>query len=430
MAHAASSITKEDVARIVEAKPFALSWLGRTVLIVLIVVGVLAFVQELAGGNAKHAWMSVHVNFIYWFCLAAAASCFSAVLHICNGQWARPIVRLFQSALPFFVWSPVILIFLYFGHGHLFIWAHEDIPGKEIWLSSGFVFVRDILGILLLTFLARKVVYGSLRRDIGVIRSGLTGLNDEQIERWQNKRYDRFVRGWAADADPKVELEKTQSVIGRCSPAVVIIYAFIMTLISFDLLMSVDPHWYSTMFGGFYFMTAIYLAMAWCAIGVAFVRKHHPLFLSTIQRKTLHDLGKLLFGFGIFWAYLFWCHYLPIWYGNLPEETAYIIVRLREAPWHGVAWMVLGCCFIIPFLLGLSRDVKQMPMLLLATGTIVAIGGLLQQYLLFAPTLYPDTLPFALSDLAVTLGFMGAFLLSAASFLSKVPLIPFGDLYR
>ena len=428
MAHGEFSVTKSDTASIVEAGPLKISSVVRFGLILLMFLGLLAFAHELASGNAKHAWVAFHINFLYWFAIAASASCFSAVLHICDAQWSRPIARLFQSALPFFTWSPLLLVVIYFGHEYMFVWAHHEIPGKGVWLTSGFLFTRNLIGIVFLAFLARKIINCSIRRDIAVVRSGVTGADSEKAERWNHKRFDRLVADWGEDTE--AELEKSHLTMTRFSPAIVIFYAIIMSLVAFDLIMSVDPHWYSTMWGGYYFMTGVYMTMAWVAIGVAFLRKQHPLFLSKVDRKTLHDLGKLLFGFGIFWAYLFWSHYLPIWYGNIPEETGFIITRLRVAPWQNVAWMTLGCAFIIPFLLGLSRDVKQMPMLLMATGTIAAVGGWLNIYVMFAPTLYPDVLPFNFSDIAITLGFMSAFLYSAFSFLTKVPLIPFGDLYR
>ncbi len=428
MADGLSPVSKADIPAIVEAKPFSLGLIERAVLMALIIVGILGFATELASGSSRHAWMSLHVNFLYWFALAAAASGFSAVFHICNAQWARPIIRIFQSATPFMSWSPVLLIVLYFGHSQLFIWAHEPIPGKGVWLTSNFLFARDFLAICLLGALIRKVQFLTLRRDIGAVRFGMTGLPDSKVSRWTDKRYNKFVAGWGQNAYD--ELETVHEKLSRLSPIVVVTYALVMSLIAFDQIMSVDPYWYSTLFGGFYFMTAVYLCMAWVSIMVGFARKHHPLFLVKIERRTLHDLGKLLFGFGIFWAYLFWSHYLTIWYGNMPEETTYIILRLRKEPWHSVAWMVLGCSFIIPFLLGLSRDVKQVPALLLATGTIAAIGMWILMYLLFAPTLYPDTLPFSITDVLVGLGYMGAFLLSAALYLEKYPVIPFGDLYR
>ena len=426
---AVSSVSKADIPDILESERLAFPLLLRIILIALMLLGLAVFIIEILAGGAKHAWTSFHVNFLFWFCIAAAASGFTAVFHICNAQWSRPIVRIFQSALPFLLISPLFIAVLYFGHTELFVWSHEPLPGgKGVWLSPMFLFGRNIIAVAVLALLTRTIIRITLRRDYGAIEAGLTGVSDAKLSKWKSRSYRSVLRGWSGDSGR--ELEQAQSSLGRLSPILVVTYALVMSLVAFDLIMSVDPHWYSTMFGGFYFMSGVYMAMAWVAINVAFLRNRHRLFLIKIDRRVLHDLGKLLFGFGIFWAYLFWSHYLPIWYGNLPEETGFIIVRLREAPWHNVAWMVLACCFIIPFWMGLNRDLKQVPILLMATGTIAMIGGWLDQYLLFAPTLYPDTLPFALSDIAITLGFAACFIYCSQSFLSKVPLIPFGDFYR
>lgn len=428
MAHGGSSVSKHDVALIVGAKQLEFSWMTKAVLMVMVVIGVGAFLTELSSGNPTHAWTALHVNVLYWFGISAAASCFSAALHICNAQWCRPIQRVFQSALPFFLLSPLLLVAVYFGHKYLFIWAHQPIPGKGVWLTSNFLFVRNVLAMMLLGYMAKRLIYNSIRRDIGAIRSEVVDLPAESTERWKGAWYNRFVEGWSGDAVS--ELEKTREKMSRLSPAIVIVYALVMSLVAFDLLMSVEPMWYSTLYGALYFMSSVYMAMAWTAIGVALLRYYHPVYRAKIDRKVLHDLGKLLFGFGIFWAYMFWSHYLPMWYSNMPEETGFIIVRLRVQPWQSVAWLVLGSCFIVPFLLGLSRDVKQMPTLLMATGTIVAFGGWLMMYLLFAPTLFPNMLPFSWTDLLLSLGFMAAFLSSCAWFLTKVPLIPFGDFFQ
>jgi len=428
MAHGKSPVTVDDVELIVEAKPLCIPAWANLAFIVLAVVGLVAFLVELFSGDAKHAWMALQVNYLYWLSVAAASTGFAAVFHICNAQWARPIKRIFESATPFFTMSFVGLPVLYFGHKYLFSWAHFHIPGqgKALWLSAWFVYPRDFVLLLLLIWVARKVVCLSVKRDILAIRGGLTKASKEAIDRWSHQRYDKLV---GDSKDAKAEIEKATGLMGRFSPAVVAVYAVTMTFIAFDQIMSVDPIWYSTMFGGFYFMSGVYLAVAFASMGVAICCMTSPLFLKKIERRTLHDLGKLLFGFGIFWAYLFWSHYLPIWYGNLPEETGWIILRLREEPWRNIAWLVLGMSFITPFLLGLSRDIKQIPQLLFATGVIVAVGIWFQTYLLFAPTLYPKILPFGFVDFAVGIGFLGLYAKCAFSYLAKVPLMPFGDFY-
>ena len=427
MSHGSFPVTIKDVPEIVSAKPMALSSGLKMLLGAFVVIGLAAFVLGLAGGDPRKAWIALHVNFMFWLCLAAASSCFVAVFHICNAEWSRPIRRLFDSALPFFTVSPLVLVVLSFGADHLFVWTHNPPPLKAFWLQSWFVYGRDVIALSLLVILARKAVGYSLRRDIGAIRSGLTGVAQGDVARWSSKEYDSYVEGWGADA--RSEIKRTDDRLGRLSPVLIMIYALSMSLVAFDQIMSVDPHWFSTMFGGFVFMGAVYVAVAMVCFRIVFARKLHPLFTAKIHRSTLHDVGKLLFGFGIFWAYLFWSHYLPIWYGNMPEETGWIITRLRAEPWHGFAWFVLATCFIVPFLLGLSRDVKQVPVLLFGTASIVLVGIWLQHYLLFVPSIYPNEIPLNLIDIGVCLGFAGAFFLSSFRFLEKVPLMPFGDFY-
>ncbi len=429
MSHAPSSVSLHDVPTILSAPPLSVSKTLKGILWVMFVAGVLVFAMRLmSGGTQAHtAWLVFHANFIFWFSLAAGSTCFSAALQISNAEWSRPIRRLFESTLPFFFFSLIPLVVLYFGKANIFPWATETIAGKASWLSPDFVFIRDFVAILVLAVMARKLVHFSLQCDFGAVQKGLTGLSKDQTARWTGEKYESYVDGWSDDA--KAEISEVQDKMGVLSPILVAVYAVVMTLFAFDQVMSVDPHWFSTLFGAFIFMTAVYIAVAWNAIGVGLAREFSPLIRAKVERRTLHDLGKLLFGFGIFWAYLFWSHYLTIWYANMPEETGYMILRFRLPPWHALGWVVLGCCFIVPFFLGLNRDVKQVPQLLGLTGAIVLVGVWLQSYMLITPGWFPNEIPLQALDVAITLGFAGAFLLSVLSFLAKVPLIPFGDLY-
>lgn len=430
MSHGVLKLSDEDVVKIVKADSFKLSGPVKLLLSLFILIGCLVFFQAVSSGDEgrRHAWMALHLNFLYFFGISAALSGFAAVFHICNAQWARPIRRVFESASTFFTFAPLVLIALYFGAEDLFIWAREPIHGKEFWLAKDFVYVRDLVAAILLVFIVTRVNQGSRALDMIALKKGLLKGVDIKDTVYNSVSCCQCESG-SCGTDAKGKLAKVYDGMGRISPVCVIFYALVMSLLAFDLLMSVDPHWYSTMFGGFYFMSCVYGAMAFVSIGLFFIRRYSPLMQMAVKRKTLHDLGKLLFGFGIFWAYLFWSHYLPIWYGNMPEETAYMILRLRVFPWRDVAWTVLGMCFIVPFLLGLSRDVKQVPGLLALTAIIPAIGIWLMFYLLFAPSIYPNSVPLGLTDVGVALGYIGAFALSASSYLGKYPLIPFGDLY-
>ena len=427
MSHAASTVSVDDVQKIVTAKPIEIPVFLRTLFMIFMFLGVLTFLKGVANEHSRHTWLVFHVNFLYWFCVAAASCGFAAVFHICNAQWSRPVRRIFDSALPFLTISPIFLVILYFGHKELFVWAHHEIPGKGIWLTSNFLFFRDAVAIALLVWITRKVVMLSLKRDIIAIRKGLTGCSSEDTEAWQDSRYDALLCDCGDDASKA--LSRVEHLMSRFSPVVVMVYALATSLIAFDLIMSIEPMWYSTLFGALYFMSAVYLSVAFAAIGVCGARYLSPLLRQKVDRKVLHDLGKLLFGFGIFWAYMFWSHYLPMWYSNLPEETVWIITRLREQPWQSFAWVVLCLCFFIPFALGLSRDVKQVPGLLAGTAMFVCIGLWLQMYLLVAPTLYPEYIPFGATEICMSLGFLGLYGYLAFHHIKHVPLIPFGDFY-
>lgn len=262
--------------------------------------------------------------------------------------------------------------------------------------------------------------------DISAIRGGLTGVDKAKLARWQDKQFDHLeVKG-----EPQTKIRELFSSKGYAAPVVVACYAFIFSMIAWDQVMSVDPHWFSTLFGPYIFISGVFAAMAFNAMGVTLARSIHPLFKQKIIRSTLHDLGKLMFGFGIFWTYLFWSHYLTIWYGNLPEETGWLITRLREEPWRTLAWFTLWCTFFFPFLFGLSKDIKQVPELLFAGATVVALGVWLMFYIMIVPGMFEHTIPLSLFDLGVTLGFLGVFVLLAIRYLERVPLIPFGDFYR
>lgn len=427
MSHASHGITLDDAPEIVAAAPFAASRFVKFTLGIVALFGFGVFVTSIPS-DPLHAWSCFHVNTLFWYLLAVAASGFAAVLHICNGQWARSLRRLYEapSQYLFVGLYPLTLLYL-LGWDYLFGWMHNPEPGRGIWFDPQMVFIRDAAALLLIAVLIRRFVRLSLRQDVGAIRRGLTGVDRSLLDRWFDRTYDGCTAGWGDDS--RAEIAKSERRKGILSPLIVIVVSLAGSLVAFDQLMSIDQRWYSTLFGAFVIMSSVYAAMAWISIGVLIAQAGHKIFRAKISGDTLHDQGKLLFGFGIFWAYLMWSHYLTIWYGNLPEETGWIITRLRLEPWHSLSWGVLGLCFIFPFFFGLSRDVKRVPVLLAAASAAVLVGLWLQTAVIVLPTLYPHEIPLGAMDVSITAAFASVFLLCTLRFLERVPLIPFGDLY-
>jgi hypothetical protein len=211
------------------------------------------------------------------------------------------------------------------------------------------------------------------------------------------------------------------------SPILGILYALVLSLLSFDLVMSLDPHWYSTLFGGYFFVGSFYSALAALALLTGICRKRLGLERIILPRH-FHDLGKLLFAFSMMTGYLFYTQFLVIWYGNIPEEARYVIERFRQGPWQPLAWTVLGVCFVLPFFALLGRKIKMKPRPLMVLSAVLLGGMWLERFLLVAPSLGKgEAFPIGFMEMAVTSGFAGAMALTVWLFLNRIPVLPYSD---
>lgn len=191
--------------------------------------------------------------------------------------------------------------------------------------------------------------------------------------------------------------------------------------------MSLDPHWYSTLFGAYYFMGSFYLALA-ALYFLSFLGRNAFRLKEIIHPHHLHDLGKLVFAFCIFTGYLFYVQFLVIWYGNLPEETRYVILRVKLTPWEPIAWIVLATTFLIPFLLLLRRKIKMAPLPMMILSGIILAGMWVERFLLIAPSIWEgEGIPLGFLEILITGGFVGIMGLGMILFLERVPLLPISD---
>src|SRR5436309_2924730 len=186
--------------------------------------------------------------------------------------------------------------------------------------------------------------------------------------------------------------------------------------------MSHDQNWVSNRFGAFYFMGSFLAALMALAVLTIFLRRRMGLE-QLVSEKQLHDLGKLCFGFTVFWGYLMWAQYLVIWYGNLPEETYFIFYRLI-GPWRPVGTWVFVLVFLIPFVGLLGVKPKRYPPTFLAFALISLVGIWLERYLEVVPSINGGAGPaIGVPEIGVTLFFGGLFLLSMGLFAARYPMI-------
>ena len=311
--------------------------------------------------------------------------------------------------------------------GHLYLpWVHEHphLGGKAVWLSRPFWDLRVVGALLLVYGVGFRFVYLSLRRDfcIAAVR-----------ERFDSRVKRMVAKGLTAE-NSAAEAERCSRKLTTLAPVVCILYGFLFTVLGIDLIMALEPDWFSTLFGAWYFVGNIFAALALLALVGLAARKRLGLeqFLTT---KRQGDLATLLLAFCLLNVDFFWNQYLTIWYANLPEETFYLIERTvdTELPWRNLSFVSLATFFLIPFVALLLRRVKRNGVALAVVALVSLVGLLMARFIEIAPALLGDqvggTSP--LAELAMALAVLVALLRAARElhghFLAQVPVMPVGD---
>ncbi len=405
-----------EAKEIVDGAPLTLPSFMTTLLWVFLWLGVGLISWGMVFSDPAEFWGAYYVNVVFWMGLAAGGVMVAVIFQIVKARWSIPIRRLFEAHVAYLPYAYISLMFTWFGRQYLFSWAQAPAPGKEWWMEPTFVYLRFAVLLGLLFWMMTKFVRLQLKSDVAIARK-VTGHSD----RWSGYPYDSMSEG--VDTD-HCSIKATQKLASVRAPLVAVLYGFIYSLFAFEMVMGMDRHWYSTMFGGFTFVGNIYIAWAGTAILMVVLAFNNPQFWKLLRGQQLHDLGKLIFSFCMLWGYLFFSQYLPIWYGNLPEETRWFLLRIREQPWRDIAWIVLPMCFFIPFIMLAARDIKKNPKTLAITALIPFIGVWLEKYLVIIPQVTPHHMPSWIMPIGLALGFLGAYGLSVMSFLKTYPMVP------
>jgi hypothetical protein len=404
-----------DIRDAVEGESLKLLPGVRGLLITFTTIGFLTIMFAYVMQPPEIFWGSYFINSVFWMGLAAGSVALTAILQIVRGIWAAPMRRILEANVAFLPWALVLMLMTYFGKEHLFPWGRGPMPGKEAWMQPDFVYGRMAIILGLLFFLMNRYVRMGLRGDIGLIRE-----TPSHAKRWDSYIYDALAKGWQG---AKLEIPAIQNRMSFKAPIIIACYAVIYSLFSFDMIMSMDLIWYSNMYGGFTFMGNIYLALAVLNIMTFFLTRSRSQFDTIISKQQRWDLGKLTCGFCMFWGYTFFSQFLPQWYGNVPEETQWMILRTREYPWKALGWITLSVCFILPFTLLFSEDIKKVRNTFACVGVLSIIGLWLEKYMVIMPQLSPTSIPLGFVDIGIFLGFLGIYGMSVLGFLDKYPYI-------
>ncbi|UCC72485.1 MAG: hypothetical protein JSV86_19320 [Gemmatimonadota bacterium] len=389
-----------------------------TVLGALIALGVVGFIIGLAAAPQR-AWQAYLVNFLFFSGLATAGVLFGAAMQLAKGHWGKSMHRIAQGFGAFLPASYLLFLVLYFGHGRILPWIGSAVnaeghPLPEAWFSVAGLFLRGAIFLALLYTLCFVFMYYSLRPDMSAAAQRLSG--------WRRSLADWMGRGFKGGED---EAARSRRVLVRLSPILALGYAAIMSGMAVDLIMSLTPGWLSVLYPAYFFIGAWLSALAGLAVMATLFRRH--LGLDFFAANQWHDLGKLIFAFCIFWAYLWFSQYLPIWYGNMPRETIFIEAR-SDGPWLAMSIVFFAAVFVIPFLTLIWQKVKMVPPYLASVAGLILLGFWIERFTAVVPSIWTaGGVPLGVIEVLVTLGFLGLFGLCYAVYATTFPLVPLRD---
>ncbi len=359
------------------------------------ILGGAGFLWALVGGQADRAWQAYHFNFVFWVVVAQALVVFACSQKLAKGHWSGLMIRFAEAAVAFLFVSLVLFVGLILGREHLFGWLHGATrPDLGPWFTTKFFFLRNECILALLAWLSWRFVRRDLAPDI-----------------------QELALGKPVDPDAA-----EKGLIMREAAILAVAFAFGYTLLGFDFVMSLNHKWMSNLYGAFYFMGGFLGALSALAVMTLLLRRAMGIE-ALVSPKQLHDLGKLVFGFTVFWGYLMWAQFLVIWYGNMPEETYFIWYRLW-GPWRPVGASVFVLVFVVPFIGLLGAKPKKYPGTLLLFTTVSLVGLWLERYLEVVPSINGGRGPaIGVPELGTTLLYAGLFILAFAWFAARYPMV-------
>jgi hypothetical protein len=349
----------------------------------------------LGAGNPKQFFFSWLVSFLFFLSLALGALFFVLIQYAAQGGWGIVVRRIGETIFATLPVMAAIFLPLLLGLHDLYEWSHPDAAEHDALLRWKAPFLNVPF------FLIRAALYFGCWSFIALL-------------------YYRGSRGQDQTGDPGVSAR-----LRRLAGPAIIVLALTQTFASIDWIMSLTPHWYSTIFGVYFFAGSFVGFIALLSVVVAAMRRA-GLLETIISDEHLHDIGKLLFAFTAFWAYIAFSQFFLMWYANLPEETIWYKARM-EGSWLTVSLFLMAGHFGVPFFYLMGRAVKR-------KGTTLAIGGawllamhFLDLYWQVMPTLHPHGPNASALDVAAFVAIGGCFMAAAGWLIRRQALVPLRD---
>lgn len=377
------------------AAPLAVSTGVRAVFVFLIVIGIVTFALEVNSDptRAYAAWLH---NYWVFLGLGLAGTFFSAIHYLVGATWSVAVRRIADAFSSFVPIALLLFIPVAIGIPKLYLWsstvatqgAGARLIAKGGYLSPNLFILRNVIFLLIWSFFSWYFARNSTRQDAtGAFTFSKTNL--------------------------------------KLSAIFLVTFAITYTLATFDTIMSLEPTWYSTIFGVYNWAGIWQSGLAAMTILAILLRRQGAL-RGIITREHYWDLGKLVFAFAVFWTYIGFSQFMLIWYANLPEEIEWFIHRIYTG-WGAVIIAVTALKFVIPFFVLMPVRWKESEVVLLFVCSGVLLGQWLDVYWMTYPAFSPEHAVLSWNEIGVALGFLGLFGWQVQSFLSRHPVAPHGD---
>lgn len=401
----------KDIAGKIPVKPNAQK---RMIWVACMAIGAATFAWLLATEPTR-AWGAYGVNMVYFLGISLGAAVLASAIRLANGHWGGPVIRIAESLSAYIPFGfLLVIVMLVAGIGTYLPWTRHVVARQMPYLNVPFLWIRTVLGLGLLWWLIRDLVRVSLRTDAHLLK--------DHVAAELRPAYEKLSAGWRGD---EAEAAWQRHRLAARAPQIVVVYAVFFTYFIWDFIMSITPTWVSTLFGWWAFMGAFLSGIAMTAFLSTQLRSKYKLE-AYITPHHFWDVGKIAFGFSIFWVYQFWSQYLPIWYANLPDETWWVFLRFEE-PWRRLGFTVFGFVFLLPFLGLMNISTKKNPFWLGLFCLIILSGMWMERHILVMPSINPYQMWVGLPEVGVTLGFLGVFGWAVQGFLSKYPAVKVAD---
>jgi len=376
----------------------------------LMIIGLIALILGFVS-DSHSAWPSLLFNTYFFLGISVFAVFFIALQYVAEASWSIVLKRIPEAIISFLPITGIIMMIivitavLHFGGNHIYHWMETGImdqfiidengnemenpkydkiiAGKKAFLNTSFFIIRSIIYIIGWIYFGRKLKQLSINED-------------------KHGGLDNYNKGF------------------RTSAWFMVFFAITSSVASWDWIMSIDTHWFSTLFGWYIFSE--WAVIGFVAILLITLYLKRLGYLEHVNESHIHDLGKYVFAFSLVWTYMWFSQFMLIWYSNIPEEVAYYTARLEVENYKFLFWFRVAINFLFPIILLMSRDAKRNNTRLIFVCIVILIGHWINSYLLVVPGTLNKHGHIGFTEIGMGLGFFGLFIFVVFNSLSKTPL--------